>query len=157
MATSIYMKATGAKSGQIKGSVATDGRTDLVQLDSVSHGVMIPWSITQGAIQGGGHHQSEVSLSCVTDKSLVPLINASTNSEEFTTVEFTFYNRDVTGAEEIFLTTTIERAHISSINWGMSAGSPSDSFGISFHFGKISFLWADGSLEAEDDILTPNS
>jgi len=145
MATSAYLKLTGAKQGQIKGSVIQKGREGQIAVTS--------WT-WEGDRDGGTATASEFSITKPRDVSTPRLLNAFSDDELMTNWELILWDPTQAGGETITTTIQLHGARLGSIRQsGVDTGTsnPPDHDELTFEFTKIDVIWTDGAVQGTFD------
>jgi len=160
MALNAYLKMTGAKQGDIKGSVTQKGREDTIMVIAVHHEIVSPRDPASGLPTGKRMHKPLV-ITKELDKASPLLYNVLTNNEDLTKWELKFFQPSATGAEKQHYTITLEHANIASINFVMANNKVPELMKfaeyeeVAFTYRKITWTWVDGGITASDDWETP--
>jgi type VI secretion system secreted protein Hcp len=165
MALNAYLKITGQKQGEIKGSVIQTGRKDKIQVIAVSHEIVSPRDPASGLPTGKRMHKALV-ITKELDKSSPLLYNALTNNENIKDWTLEFWTPQIkastgTGQEVQHYTIKLVNANIASITFRMPNNKHPDLMKfaeyeeVAFTYQKIIWTWNDGGVQAEDDWNTP--
>jgi type VI secretion system secreted protein Hcp len=167
MALTAYLKLKGQKQGDINGSVTQKGREGKIMVIAASHDVFSPRDPASGLPTGKRMHKPFV-ITKEVDKSTPLLYNVLVNNENITEWELQFWtanlkSRTGTGTEKQYYTVKLTNANISDISFRMLNNKNPDLARyaeyeeISFTYQKITWIWVDGGIIAEDDWESPVS
>lgn len=166
MALNAYLKLKGQKQGDIKGSVTQKGREGKIMVIAVSHEVLSPRDSASGLATGKRQHKPFV-ITKELDKSSPLLYKALINNENITEWELQFWTPQISGAvggggaERQHYTVKLTNAKIASIDFRMLNNKNPDLVRyaeyeeIAFTYQKITWIWNDGNLTAQDDWESP--
>ena len=163
MALNAYLKLTGQKQGQIKGSVTQKGRENKIMVIAVNHEVNAP------VIAGASHGVSKIQhhpfiITKELDKSSPLLYSAMIRNENMTEFILEFWTANATasagtGTEVQHYTVKLSNARIIDIKFCMlNNKNPelmrySEYEEVSFVYEKIEWTWVAGGITAYDDII----
>jgi type VI secretion system secreted protein Hcp len=166
MALNAYLKATGQKQGDLKGSVTQKGREGSIQVIAVSHSVVSPRDPASGLPTGKRMHKPFV-ITKELDISSPLLYNALCQNENISKWELQFWTtayQDRTqsvGTEMQHYTVNLVNASISSIDFRMANNKHPDLMKfneyeeVAFVYQKITWTWVKGGVTAGDDWESP--
>ena len=168
MALGAYLRLSGQKSGEIKGSVVQKGREGKILVIAMSHEVVSPRDAASGQATGRRQHKA-LFITKELDKSSPLLHQAQANNENFKEWELQFWAPNVkagtagTGTEVQHFTIKLSNAAISSIRMQMPNIKDPDltrfeTFEeVAFVYQKIEWTWLDGGITAVDDWESVNA
>jgi type VI secretion system secreted protein Hcp len=165
MALNAYLKLTGQKQGDIKGSVTQKGREDSIMVIAVSHEIVSPRDSASGLPTGKRMHKPLV-ITKELDKASPLLYNVLCNNENITKFELKFWAPQTkagagVGTEVQRYTIKLTNANIASIDFRMLNNKNPDLMKyaeyeeIAFTYQKIEWTWMDGGITADDDWESP--
>lgn len=166
-ALNAYMKITGQKSGQIKGSVTQKGREGSIMVIAVSHSIVSPRDANSGLPTGKRMHKPFV-ITKELDQASPKLYNALVNNENLSTIEIDFWTPQIkatqgTGQEVQHYTVKLTNANIASIDFKMPNNKNpeltryAEYEEVAFTYEKIEWTWKDGgNVSASDSWRAPN-
>ena len=172
MAMQAYLKLTGLKQGQIKGSITQNTRQDKIGVQAVNHQIQSPRDPATGQPSGKRQHKPFI-ITKELDKSSPLLYQALVTNETISDWELQFFTTAInpqtgTGSEKNHYTVKLINATISSIDFFMehtrkNASGQTSSFAeqqpeyekVAFTYQKIVWTWNDGGITAEDDWEQP--
>ena len=161
MALNAYMKLTGQKSGQVKGSVTQKGREDTIMVIAVEHEIISPRDPQSGLPTGQRMHKPLTILKEL-DKSSPVLYNILCTNENIKTLEIQFWTPNIkaasgVGQEKQHYTIKLTNANIALIKFEMLNNKDpeltryTEREFVSFTYQKIEWTWNDGGITAGDD------
>jgi type VI secretion system secreted protein Hcp len=161
MALNAYLKLTGAKQGDIKGSVTLKGREGKIMVIAVSHEIVSPRDVASGQATGKRQHKPFV-ITKELDKSTPLLLSALVNNETITEWELQYFAAKAkagagAGVETNNYTVKLTNASIADIKSIMLNNKDPElvKFApyeeIAFTYQKIEWTWTDGNITATDD------
>ena len=156
MALNAYLKLSGSKQGQIKGSVTQKGREGQIMVIAADHEVISRTDPASGMPTGKRQHKP-FKITKAVDRSSPLLYQAMINAENITQWELLFWTTSSTGGEEQYYTVTLTNARISDVIFHMPNTNNPDLAKypeyeeIFFTYQKIQWIWTDGGLSAQDD------
>jgi len=161
MALNAYLKLKGQKQGEIKGSVTQKGREGKIMVIAASHQLLMPRDEATGMPSGRRMHKPFV-ITKELDKSSPLLYNMLVTNENITDWELQFWTPNLrsstgTGAEKQHYTVKLVNARIVDISFRMlNNKNPeltryAEYEEIAFDYEKITWLWVDGGIMAQDD------
>lgn len=145
----IHASVVGEIQGLIEGSSEVADREGSILLVGFSSGIDVPTDAGSGIPTGKRQHRP-ITISKLLDKSTPKLLQACVSGENLPSVSFDFYRLDSGGKEQHYYTILLENARITSYS---HTGANSES--LSFTYQKITWVWEDGAITAEDDWETP--
>jgi type VI secretion system secreted protein Hcp len=167
MALNSYLKLTGAKQGDITGSVLQKGREGSIMVVACSHSIISPRDAASGMATGKRMHKP-ITITANLDKSLPLLYNALVYNENITKWKLQFFSpqtgQDRTtavGAEKQNYTIELVNGTVASIDFRMLNNLNPELMRypeyaeISFTYEKITWTWMDGGITASDDWASP--
>ncbi len=160
MALNAYMRLTGEKQGEIKGSVTQAGREDSIMVIGFDHEVESPRDAASGLPTGKRQHKGLTIIKEV-DKSTPLLMNMLANNEGITEWELRFWQPSTTGQEFQFYTIQLYKASVAKIKVEMLNNKYPENMqhkereSITFCYQKIVWTYEDGGITAEDDWEAP--
>jgi len=160
MALNSYLKLTGEKQGDIKGSVTQKGRQGKIIVMAFNHEVQSPRDPASGQATGKRIHKPFV-ITKEIDMSSPLLYAALVNGENIITWELQCFAASVRGVEVNNYTVTLANAKIADIKSIMLNNKVPENVKmplmeeVSFVYEKIVWNWVDGGLIAEDDWVSP--
>lgn len=166
MALNAYLKLTGQKQGDIKGSVTQKGREGKIMVIAVNHEIISPRDATSGLATGKRQHKP-FTITKELDKSTPLLFSALVNNETIISWELQFFIAKIksgagAGGETNHYTVKLTNASITDIKSIMPNNKISELAKlleyeeISFTYQSIEWTWVDGGITAKDDWETPN-
>jgi type VI secretion system secreted protein Hcp len=153
MSHSIFLTLESARHGSIAGSVTQAGFEDLIEVFSTDHEVSIDLNPTGRRARGRNKHGAFAVTKGI-DKATVLLYDSWNTNDRITTFRLECYNTNLDGALSLFYSMELEDARINSIQQQLAnpALSPVPELEVvSFFYGKITWRFADGNLEASSD------
>src|ERR1044071_9914900 len=114
MALNAYLRLTGQKQGDIKGSVIQKTREDSIMVIAVSHEIISPRDPASGLPTGKRMHKPMV-ITKELDKSTPLLYNVLVNNENITEWQLQCWQPSSTGAEKQHFAIKLTNANIASI------------------------------------------
>jgi type VI secretion system secreted protein Hcp len=160
MALNAYMRVTGERQGEIKGSVTQAGREDSMMVIAFSHEVLSPRDAASGLPTGKRQHKP-ITITKEIDKASPLLMNVLVNNENITDWELRFWTPSSTGQEFQFYTIQLVNASVAGIRQEMLNNKYPDNMQhkerehIQFCYQKIIWTFEDGGVTAEDDWEAP--
>jgi type VI secretion system secreted protein Hcp len=165
MALNAYLNLTGAKTGDIKGSVTQKGREGKIMVIAVSHEIVSPRDAASGLPTGKRQHKPFV-ITKELDQSSPLLYNLLCNNENITKWELQFWAPQIsaatgTGQETQHFTVKLTNANIASIDFRMANNKHPDLMKfaeyeeVAFTYQKIEWMWVKGGITAMDDWEAP--
>ncbi len=162
MALNAYLKLKGQKQGEIKGSVTQKGRENKIMVIAVSHEVSSPRDAASGLATGKRQHKPIV-ITKELDKSTPLLYDALVKNEMITEWELQFWSANrggsaAAGKETQHYTVKLEGVSIVDIRFVMLNNMDpnlvkfSEYEEIAFSYKKITWIWNDGGIMAQDDL-----
>lgn len=163
MALNAYLRLTGAKQGEIKGSVVQKGQEGKIMVIAFEHGISTPG---QGAsssrkaassLPTGKCQHSAIAITKEIDQSTPLLLSALVNNEKITTWELQFWRPAETGSAVQFYTIKLTNAYIVSIQQEMLDNTYPENVPlkerehVSFRYKKIEWTWVKGNISAMAD------
>lgn len=115
MSFEAYLKATGEKQGDIKGSVEREAYKDTIAVIAIQHEIASPTDIHGGHSTGKAMH-GLYRITKEVDASSPLLAQALSTNENLTKVEVKFYRTAKDGSEENYYTVTMKNARIAKIH-----------------------------------------
>lgn len=155
-ALNAYMRLTGSRQGEIKGSVTQAGREDSIMVIGFSHDLVSPRDAATGLPTGKRQH-SPVRITKEIDRSTPLLMNAWANNEVMSHFELRFWRPSATGQEEQFYTLLLHNASIVSIKQEMLNNKYPENVQhkerehISFCYTSAEWIFEDGGISYEDN------
>ena len=169
MALNAYLRLTGQKQGELKGSVTQKGRAESIQVIAVSHEITSPRDPASGLPTGKRQHKP-FTITKELDKSSPLLQNALVNNENITKWELQFWSPtgnaghgNAGGTEVQHFTVKLTNANIASISFRMLNNKNPELMRyteyeeIDFTYQKIEWVWVKGGITAMDDWEAPVS
>lgn len=161
MALNAYLKLKGQKQGEIKGSVTQKGREGKIMVIAASHQVLVPYDEATGMSAGRRLHKPFV-ITKELDKSSPLLYNMLVSNENITDWELQFWTPNLRssagiGAEKQHYTVKLFNARIVDISFHMlnnknpELSRYAEYEEVSFDYEKITWLWVDGGIIAQDE------
>ncbi|WP_437893197.1 type VI secretion system tube protein TssD [Sorangium sp. So ce124] len=160
MPLSAYLRLTGERQGEIRGSVTQKGREGSILVTEVFHSLVGPRDPVTGRPTGKRMHKPFVVTKDL-DRSTPLLLNILSHNEGIPRWELQFYRSIAIGVEKPVFTVQLTNANISSIQFHMhNVRNPGQSRlpeqeEVAFTYQKVVWIWNDGGVSAEDDWLTP--
>jgi type VI secretion system secreted protein Hcp len=160
MALNAYLRLTGERQGEIRGSVTQKGREDSIMVIGASHEVESPRDPRSGLPSGKRQHTPFV-ITKEVDVSSPLLYRALVNNENIKEWRLEFWRPSKTGMEEQFYTVELINASISDIRFEMLNNKYPENMQhkerehISFCYQQIIWTWVDGGITAEDHWEAP--
>lgn len=159
MALNAYLKLTGAKQGDITGSVTQKGREGKIMVIAVNHEVLSLRDQVSGQAVGKRQHKPFV-ITKELDKSTPLLFKALVTGEIITNWELQFFTPHLqqgsAGMEVNHYTVKLTNASITDIKSVMLNNKNPDLTKyteyeeVSFVYQKIQWIWVNGNIVAED-------
>lgn len=155
MPTPAYMTLKDDSGGDVKGSVEIGGREGTVEVMEFHHDLHIPTDPHNGRLTGVRMH-SPARVIKAYDASSPYLYKACCEGQTFMEVTIDWYNIDDTGTEVIYFTHKLENVKVASVRAYMpNTKEPSKERythleEVALVYGKITWTYADGSLEYTD-------
>ncbi|WP_437520809.1 type VI secretion system tube protein TssD [Sorangium sp. So ce726] len=160
MPLSAYLRLTGERQGEIRGSVTQKGREGSILVTEVFHSLVGPRDPVTGRPTGKRMHKPFIVTKDL-DRSTPLLLNVLSHNESIPLWELQFYRSIAIGIEKPIFTVQLTNANISSIQFHMlNVRSPAQARvpeheEVAFTYQKVIWTWNDGGASAEDDWLTP--
>jgi type VI secretion system secreted protein Hcp len=154
-ALNAYMRLTGERQGEIKGSVTQAGREDSIMVIAYNHEVFSPRDPSEGLPSDKRQH-APLRITKEIDKSTPKLMNAWSNGERMTSFELRFWQPSMTGQEVQFYTIRLQDAQIVSIRQEMLNNRYPENMQhkerehIAFTYRAIEWIYENGGLAFED-------
>ena len=159
MALNAYLKIKGQKHGDVQGSVTQKGREGKIMVIAANHNVLSPMDPNTGNVTGRVQHKPFV-ITKEVDKSTPVLYDILVSNENITDWELQFW-KPATGSvgggtEKQYYTVKLANARIVDINFHMLNNKNPDLMRyaeyeeVAFVYEKITWLWVDGGIIAED-------
>jgi type VI secretion system secreted protein Hcp len=161
MALNAYLKLTGQKQGDIKGSVTQKGREGKIMVIAVTHEVFSPRDQVSGLPTGKRQHRPFI-ITKELDKSTPLLFSALVNNENISSWELQFFTPHIqagtgaAGMEVNHYTVRLTNASIMDIksvmlnNKNFELAKFAEYEEVAFTYQKIQWTWVDGNIIAED-------
>lgn len=147
--TTILMKVTGARQGDINGGSTLRGHEGWIGVLALSHEIVSPRDPASGLPTGKRQHKPFV-ITKEIDKATPLLFKALTDNENVTTVLLEFFKTDpTTGKEVTYYTIELRNASIAGIQTQGPAAEVREQ--VSFVYQKIIWTWTDGGVTFEDN------
>jgi len=162
MPTPMFLTVTGQTQGSIEGSCTIKGHEKTMLIQAVEHVIEIPKSPQTGLPTGKRVHGALI-LTKELDKSSPKLFQALTSGEQLTDVKLSYYRISAAGKEELYYTTELKNAIITSARTWVpncldgahkTMGHMED---ISFTYETIIDTWTPDGIEAQDSWNSPKS
>lgn len=165
MALNAYLKLTGAKQGDISGSVTQKGREGKIMVIAVRHEILSPRDTASGLPTGKRQHTPLI-ITKELDKSTPGILNALVNNENITALELQFFTPHIqlgsgaAGMEVNHYTIRLTNASIVDVksimlnNKNPELAKYTEYEEVSFVYQKIQWVWLNGNIVAEDSWLT---
>ena len=162
MALNAYLSLSGAKTGDVRGSVTQKGREGKIMVIAVSHEVISPRDAATGLAMGRRQHEPLVITKQIDRAS--PLLHQMQSSDEtITRSPLDFWAPQVraaggAGTEALVYTITLAEASISSISTVMAnnkdpALAKFETYEeVGFSYRQITWTWVDGAIVGQDDL-----
>lgn len=160
MPSPTYMWAKGARQGDFKGSVDIAGREDSVEIFDMKHQLHSPTDIASGAATGKRQHMP-LEVICAIDKATPLFYGACATNETLPEVKFSFFRVDQTGTEGEYYTIVLTNARVVDVSLDVPNSRDTDNeqfphmIKYAFVYQAITWTWADGGIEAQDDWKAP--
>jgi type VI secretion system secreted protein Hcp len=164
VALNAYLKLSGQKSGEIKGSVTQKGREGKIMVIAVSHDIVTPRDLGSGMPTGKRQHQP-LTITKEVDAASAPLHQVQASNENLKEWELQFWTPQLkgggVGTEVQYFTIKLTNASIASIHMEMPNNKHPDLVKletfeqVGFTYQKIEWMWTDGNLGAADDWEAP--
>jgi type VI secretion system secreted protein Hcp len=155
-----YLRLTGERQGEVRGSVTQKGREGSILVTQVFHSLVGPRDPVTGRPTGKRMHKPFIVTKDL-DRSTPLLLSILSHNENIPSWELQFYRSMATGVERPVFTVQLTNANISSIQFHMlnvrnpvQARVPEQEE-VAFTYQKVVWTWNDGGISAEDDWLTP--
>jgi type VI secretion system secreted protein Hcp len=161
MALNAYLKLTGQKQGDVKGSVTQKGREGKIMVIAVNHEIVSPRDAASGLPTGKRQHKPFV-ITKELDSSTPLLFNALVNNENIISWELQFFTPHIQagsgagGMEVNHYTVRLTNANISDIKSIMLNNKNPDMMKfieyeeVAFTYQKIDWIWVNGNIVASD-------
>ena len=150
MSQFILLTLASSRHGNIAGSAVKAGFEGLIEVFSTSHEIAIESS--SSSIRSRGRTKHDVfAITKGIDKATVLLYDSLIRSERFSDMRLDCYNTGEDGSLSKFYSVELKDARIASIKQQLadpSLSPISELEVVSFTYGTITWLFADGSLEA---------
>ncbi len=160
MPLSAYLRLTGERQGEVRGSVTQKGREGSILVTQVFHSLVGPRDPVTGRPTGKRMHKPFIVTKDL-DRSTPLLLSILSHNESIPRWELQFYRSIAIGIERPIFTVQLTNANISSIQFHMlnvrnpaQARAPEQEE-VAFTYQKVVWTWNDGGVSAEDDWLTP--
>ncbi len=159
MAMTIYMTATGASQGDIKGEVAQSGRTGTILGYALAHNMEIPRDTHTGLPVGQRIHHPLTITTAIGMHS--PKFFQACSTGEQLSITLDFYRINDKGMEEKYYTVQLTKAIVIDIKeWFPETFLPENKTyhhmqTISMSYEKIVWTYVPDGIEAEDDWKAP--
>jgi type VI secretion system secreted protein Hcp len=160
MALNAYLKLKGARQGDIKGSVTQKGRENSILIVATDHLILSPRDAATGQATGKRQHQPIVFTKEI-DAATPLLHEAMVSNEIIREAGLDFWRPEATGREVLFYRVLLTDAYITSIKLEMLNTQYPENVRIPVRekialvYRKISWIWTDGGVTAEDDWESP--
>ena len=165
MALQAYLKLTGQKQGELKGSITQKGRENKIGVIAVSHDIVSPRDAASGLPTGKRMHKPLI-ITKELDKSTPLLLGALCTNENIKDFELQFWTPQLkaatgTGAEVQHFTIKLTNANIASIAFRMANNKHPDLMRlaeyeeVAFTYEKIEWTWTEGGIMATDSWEAP--
>ena len=165
MALQAYLKLTGQKQGELKGSITQKGRENKIGVIAVSHDIVSPRDAASGLPTGKRMHKPLI-ITKELDKSTPLLLGALCTNENIKDFELQFWTPQLkaatgTGAEVQHFTIKLTNANIASIAFLMANNKHPDLMRlaeyeeVAFTYEKIEWTWTEGGIMATDSWEAP--
>jgi type VI secretion system secreted protein Hcp len=155
-----YLRLTGERQGEVRGSVTQKGREGSILVTQVFHSLVGPRDPVTGRPTGKRMHKPFIVTKDL-DRSTPLLLSILSHNENIPRWELQFYRSIAIGVERPIFTVQLTNANISSIQFHMlnvrnpvQARVPEQEE-VAFTYQKVVWTWNDGGISAEDDWLTP--
>lgn len=160
MALNAYLKLTGQKQGDIKGSVTQKGREGKIMVIAVSHEILSPRDTATGMATGKRQHKP-LTITKQIDKSSPQLFSALVNNETITSWELQFFTPQAkaaagTGAEVNHYTIKLTNAQVVNIRTILPNNKNPELVNyveyeeLQFAYQKIEWIWTEGNVTSSD-------
>lgn len=165
MALNAYLKLTGQKQGDIKGSVTQKGREGKIMVIAVTHEIISPRDSASGLPTGKRQHRPFV-ITKELDKSTPLLFSALVNNENIPSWELQFFTPHIqpgsgaAGMEVNHYTVRLTNASIIDIksvmlnNKNFELAKFAEYEEVAFTYQKIQWIWVNGNIVTEDTWTT---
>ncbi|XCN73039.1 MAG: Hcp family type VI secretion system effector [Candidatus Electrothrix aestuarii] len=160
MANTMYLKLTGASTGEIKGDCTQSGREDMILVYQSDHTVEIPTDTHTGLATGQRIHKP-LKITKHKDQATPLLYQACCTGEQITEFELWFYRINDKGQEEQYFTIKLEKAVVVQMKeytpmTFLPENKPyHDMEEVWFSYEKIVWTFNPDGIEAEDDWKSP--
>lgn len=163
MALNAYLKITGSKQGNIKGSCIQKGKEGLIEVIAFDHEIISPRDAATGQATGKRQHKPLV-ITKELDKSTTSLLKALIQNEALTSFELKFFapNKLGTaggqGTQVNHFTIRVKNAFIVNIKTIMPNNKNPDLTKYaeyeewSFVYEEIEWVWTEGGSSASDSL-----
>ncbi len=162
MALNAYLRLTGDRQGEIKGSTTLTGREDSIMVIAFEHEVTSPRDTARGRPTGKRQHHA-LTITKEIDCASPLLMNLLIGNENISSWELCFWQPSRSGAENQFYMIRLHDASVSAIRQEMLNNRYPENMPhrerehVSFYYRKIEWIYVDGGITAEDDWETPNA
>lgn len=154
-ASNAYLRLSGERQGEIKGSVTQAGREDSIMVIAYNHEVFSPRDAASGLPTDKRQHEP-LRITKEIDKSTPLLMNAWANGERMTNFELRFWRPSASGMEYQFYTIRLMDARIVSIHQEMLNNKYPENMQfkerehVTFVYRDIEWIYEDGGIAFED-------
>jgi len=162
MPTPMFLTVTGQTQGSIEGSCTIKGHEKTMLIQAVEHVIEIPKSPQTGLPTGKRVHGALI-LTKELDKASPKLFQALPSDEQLTDVKLSYYRISAAGKEELYYTTELKNAIITSARtwvpncldgYQRTMGHMED---IAVAYETIIDTWTPDGIEAQDSWNSPKS
>ncbi len=158
--SSVFLKLTGEKSGEIKGSSVQRGREGLIPVLGLNHSIRVPVDLASGLGAGKRQHQPII-ITKEVDQTSPKLDQVLVTNERIKEAILTFYGPFANsprnpGAEQKLYTITLKKAWITEIQVSLKSmielkNQPGNFVeNIFFVYDEIVWHWETPSIESAD-------
>ena len=153
---SIYMFATGQKSGPIKGNVSGKGLEGSIRVSGVSQSIVSPRDPATGIVTGKRTHKPVV-VRKELDRSSPVFLRALATNEVLPSVTLHFYGKSGSArvGEAHYYTIKLTNVSVASIESRTAPGSEVQEEEISLVYQKIEVTWVEGGITGSDERQGP--
>jgi type VI secretion system secreted protein Hcp len=156
MTTTAYLRIVGQRQGQITGSVTSAPHQGTIEVIATSHEIVSPRDAATGQATGKRTHKPFV-ITKEIDRASPLLYKVLIENETITTWELQFWRSGEKGAEKPYYSIQLSNASVSNITFSLADDrnpnlSKKKAYeAVAFTYQKITWIWVDGAITAEDD------
>jgi type VI secretion system secreted protein Hcp len=160
MAQPCYMTLTDASGNAIQGSCTIKGHENAVLVEAIEHLIDVPRNPQTGLATGPRQHLG-LKVTKQVDKSSPMLMAAMCSAAQLQSITLQFPRVSKEGKEEVYYTIVLSKANVVLAKLWMANCLKTENRELShmedvcFTYEKITWTWAEGNVEAEDDWTKP--